>query len=361
MTNAELAVLSLLVEQPRHGYEIEQVIDERGMREWTDIGFSSIYYILRKLEKQALVQASVDRAAGRGPSRKVYSPTPAGYAACGQGSLAVLSTLTGGNRPFLLGLNNISGLPPEEALQAVKAYRDELDGKLRQLHDRRDADGPMPWFVDALFDYSVEMLDAERTWVDRFIRTFRTRSGGKVVHMAPKMKPFEPQLVELPSRPMAVVHTVGDPAEVGAKVFPALYGAVYTLKFALKKEGAEFKVEPPRARWLGGPEWASLPREEWKAEWAIPVPEGIAEVVQKDAGTPVTVETWDYGTVAQVLHIGTYAEEEPTIVKLHDYIAEQGYEICGPHEEEYVSRPGAKQQKTVIRYQVRKAQAAPEA
>ena len=52
MTNAEFAILSLIVEQPRHGYEIEQVIEERGMRNWTEVGFSSIYYILNKLEIQ---------------------------------------------------------------------------------------------------------------------------------------------------------------------------------------------------------------------------------------------------------------------------------------------------------------------
>ena len=51
MTNAELAILSLIGESPRHGYEIEQVIEARGMREWTEIGFSSIYYLLKKLEK----------------------------------------------------------------------------------------------------------------------------------------------------------------------------------------------------------------------------------------------------------------------------------------------------------------------
>jgi DNA-binding PadR family transcriptional regulator len=31
MTNAELAILSLIAEKPHHGYEIEQVIDARGM------------------------------------------------------------------------------------------------------------------------------------------------------------------------------------------------------------------------------------------------------------------------------------------------------------------------------------------
>ena len=45
MTNAELVVLSLIAEKPRHGYEIEVVIEARGMREWTEVGFSSIYYI----------------------------------------------------------------------------------------------------------------------------------------------------------------------------------------------------------------------------------------------------------------------------------------------------------------------------
>lgn len=170
--------------------------------------------------------------------------------------------------------------------------------------------------------------------------------------MPKKLKPFTPEIVEMPDQLMAVVHTVGDPEEVGAKAFPALYGAAYGLKFALKKEGVEFKVAPPRARWFGGPDWATLPREEWKAAWAIPLPEGTAEVPQKDPETPVLIETWEYGTVAQILHIGTYAEEEPTINQLHDFIAEQGYEIVGAHEEEYVSRPGAKVQKTIVRYQV---------
>jgi hypothetical protein len=172
--------------------------------------------------------------------------------------------------------------------------------------------------------------------------------------MPKKMKPFEPELTEMPSRLMAVVRTVGDPNDVGQKVFPALYGAVYPLKFALKKSGVEYKIEPPRARWFGGPDWASLPREEWEAAWAIPIPDGTTELTQKDPETPVVIETWDYGQIAQILHVGSYAEETPTILKLHDFIASEGYEIVGAHEEEYQSRPDTKAPKTVIRYRVRK-------
>ena len=75
MTNAELAILSLVAEQPRHGYEIEQVIEARGMREWTEVGFSSIYYLLKKLERRGLVEGHLE-AAERGPARKIYRLTP---------------------------------------------------------------------------------------------------------------------------------------------------------------------------------------------------------------------------------------------------------------------------------------------
>ena len=74
MTNAELAILGLIAEQPRHGYQIEQVIEERGMRNWTEIGFSSIYYLLKKLEKAGYVTARAEQALGK--TRQVYHPTP---------------------------------------------------------------------------------------------------------------------------------------------------------------------------------------------------------------------------------------------------------------------------------------------
>jgi hypothetical protein len=167
------------------------------------------------------------------------------------------------------------------------------------------------------------------------------------------MKPFVPEMTHLPAMPMAVVHTVGDPTDVGRRVFPALYGAAYGLKFALKKHGVDYKVGAPRARWFGGAEWMDLPREKWEAAWAIPIPENTTDLPQKDPDTPVVVETWEYGDVAQILHVGGYAEETPTILQLHAFIAGNGYEITGPHEEEYRSRPEAKDPKTVIRYQVR--------
>jgi hypothetical protein len=162
----------------------------------------------------------------------------------------------------------------------------------------------------------------------------------------------EPRIVEIPNQKMAVVRSVGDPNEVGQSVLGALYGAAYSLKFDLKKKGVDYKVGAPRARW---PDILLAPKSQWTGLWAIPVPQETESLVQKAPGVPVTLETWEYGTVAQVLHIGPYSEEEPTIRRLHEFIAANGYVIAGDHEEEYLTRPSAKVQKTIVRYIVRKA------
>ncbi len=169
----------------------------------------------------------------------------------------------------------------------------------------------------------------------------------------PRVSKTDPQIVVMPDQKMAVVRGRGAPSDVFPKTMPALYGAVYTLKFDLKKKGLEsFKVEALRARY---PDARDVAKKDWMIVMGIPIPEGTTDVVQKVPGVAVAIETWKYGMVAQVLHLGTYAEEAPSIEKLCRFITEQGYVIVGDHEEEYLTRPEAKVQKTIIRYVVKKA------
>jgi hypothetical protein len=170
----------------------------------------------------------------------------------------------------------------------------------------------------------------------------------------PRQKPAskeEPRIVEMPSQKMAVVHTKGDPNDVAAQVMPALYGSVYKLKFDLKKKGIDFKVGALRARW---PDAHLVPKNHWTGIWGLPIPDEVAKLPQKVPGIDVKIEKWQYGEVAQVLHIGPYTTEGPTIQRLHDFIAKNGFEIAGVHEEEYLTTPKAKVQKTIIRYSVKK-------
>jgi len=174
MTDAELAVLSLVVETPRHAYEIERVIAERGMRDWTDIGFSSIYYLLTKMAQAGLVEGRLERATGKGPARRVFAPTPEGFAAWTEASLAALGTPTA-KMPFLLGLTNLGGLPHDRALEAARACRAALDERLSEVREKRRAAGAVGWFVDEAFDYSEQSLRTGRDWVAGFVERLERR------------------------------------------------------------------------------------------------------------------------------------------------------------------------------------------
>jgi hypothetical protein len=168
----------------------------------------------------------------------------------------------------------------------------------------------------------------------------------------PKSSKKEPQILEMPPQKMAVVYGKGTPDKVFSELMPALYGSVYTLKFDLKKKGLPtFKVGGLRARY---PDAHLVPMEQWTHIIGLPIPEDTTSLPQKVPGVEVKLEIWKYGTVAQILHLGAYDQEYPTVERLHQFIAENGYEIAGAHEEEYLTTPDAKVPKTIIRYPVRK-------
>jgi len=168
----------------------------------------------------------------------------------------------------------------------------------------------------------------------------------------PKSSKLEPKILEMPPQKMAVVTGKGTPDKVFNELMPALYGSVFTLKFDLKKKGLPtFKVCGLRARY---PDAHLLSMEKWTHIIGLPIPEDTTLLPQKVPGVEVKIETWPYGTVAQILHLGPYDQEGPTVERLHKFIEESGYEIAGDHEEEYLTTPDAKVVKTIIRYVVRK-------
>ena len=170
--------------------------------------------------------------------------------------------------------------------------------------------------------------------------------------MSPRKSKTDPVVIEMPPQKMAVVQGKGTPDKVFPEVMPALYGSAYTLKFDLKKKGLpNFKVSGLRGRY---PDAHLVPKEEWTIIMGLPVPNDTTSLPQKVPAVEVKLETWDYGTVAQILHIGPYDQETPTIERLQQFIEENGYQIAGPHEEEYLTRPDAKVVKTLIRYVVKK-------
>jgi hypothetical protein len=156
----------------------------------------------------------------------------------------------------------------------------------------------------------------------------------------------EPRISPMPHQKMLVVESRGDPNIVAGSAFSKLFGAFFKIPGV--------RMAPPRARWENP---ATTPKAEWIGLYALPLPESITTPPPGMEG--VRIETWEYGEVAEILHIGPYSEEAPTIERLHQYILAQGYEIAGPHEEEYLKSTGMgnippEEYQTIIRYAVKK-------
>lgn len=186
--------------------------------------------------------------------------------------------------------------------------------------------------------------------------------------------PREPVFVKVPAMKYLMVDGQGDPStsQDFRDAIGALYGLAYTLRFMLKARGAAESVPMP----LEGLFWADdmsafmkARRGEWNWTLMLLQPSAVdAKLLaeararlarkQNNVKVPVKLRRFAEGMCAQVLHLGPYAAERPTIAGLHRFIVDHGYELAGRHHEIYISQPGRgdpAKMKTVIRQPVRKA------
>ncbi|MGA3031486.1 MAG: GyrI-like domain-containing protein [Candidatus Limnocylindrales bacterium] len=174
--------------------------------------------------------------------------------------------------------------------------------------------------------------------------------------------PREPVLVDVPELGYLMIDGQGAPDE-GAdypttdfqKAFAALFPVVYTIKFGLKRDGVAMPILPLEALWYTSDDETfdmNVPPERWGWRALLAVSDdvtpavferAVAEVRRKkgdsDALGRMRFERWREGRCAQVMHVGPYSEERPTIERLHAFIAAQGCRPRGAHHEIYLGDP----------------------
>jgi hypothetical protein len=183
---------------------------------------------------------------------------------------------------------------------------------------------------------------------------------------------LEAEIVKVPKFNYLMIDGVGDPNSSGefSDAVQALYAAAYTLKFMIKKEKqVDYPVMALEGLW-----WAddvkvflTSSKEEWK--WTVMIlqppnvtmgifKKGIKTAYEKKglaALTRIRLESFEEGLSVQIMHKGPYAEEGPTIQKLHAFAADRHLALRGKHHEIYLGDPRkAKPEKlkTIIRQPV---------
>jgi hypothetical protein len=191
----------------------------------------------------------------------------------------------------------------------------------------------------------------------------------KHLYLPPSNKVME---VDVPAMTFLMLDGAGDPNSAAAfqDAIGALYGMAYTLKFASKKAGLDYPVMPLEALWwmerAGEIVGFNFEADKGSFLWTmmIMVPDQVSaadvESAREDlrrkrnpaALDRVRFERFEEGLSAQVMHLGPYDAEAPTIERLHRFIADQGCEPRGKHHEIYMGDPrrsAPEKLRTVIR------------
>jgi DNA-binding PadR family transcriptional regulator len=179
LTDAELVLLSLICEQPLHGYQLEQRITERNMRAWTDLSTSSIYYILGRLEEKGFIEEQDSAPSERGIPRKTYRITAEGEIVWKHATMQALSSPTITYTNFLMGLHNLWKIPTAEALVAVQSYRSWLENDLERQRVALDSMGEIHFPVDVLFEYGFVLGEAELSFLTDLIERLSERADDR--------------------------------------------------------------------------------------------------------------------------------------------------------------------------------------
>ncbi|MEV5972293.1 GyrI-like domain-containing protein [Streptomyces sp. NPDC051921] len=385
LSAAELTLLGLLVEEPRHGYELEAVIAERGMREWTEIGFSSIYYLLTKLRERGLITQTEPSRSGSAKARKVYAATAEGRLACATAAEEAIADLHPVFPRVLVGLANQPAIDHERLLAALDRRSRALAERIEHIRQAASQQGQAPGFVQAIFDHTLSQLSAEQAWLVRHRASLGdTRPPGKGTPMAPydvkreHKELYAPKntswaVLDVPEQQFIAIDGTGNPntAPAYTGAVEALYAVAYALKFASKRTAdRDFVVAPLEGLW-----WAERPeaftsraKDTWNWTMLISMPSWITTEMIEEAKQSALAKkknpaisrlrhlTLHEGTSAQVLHVGSYDDEAPVLHELHHtYLQANGLTESGVHHEVYLSDPrrtAPEKLKTVLRQPV---------
>ncbi len=180
-----------------------------------------------------------------------------------------------------------------------------------------------------------------------------------------------PTIIKIPEMTFFMVDGTGDPntSEEYKNTVQILYNISYTLKMkVIKKEtpDKDYVVPPLEGLWYMPKmdEWSMEDKDKWQWTMMIRIPDFIEDTqirkalkILKETKNPssfskLRYEKYNEGTCVQIMYLGPYDDEPPTIKKIHQYAEKNGYNLNGNHHEIYLSDPRRiepKRLKTILR------------
>lgn len=170
ISNREASLLGLLCERPMYAYEIEKIIEERNMRYWTEISFSTLYYELKKLEKKKLVNSKIQLSENN-VTQKIYTINPDGKDTMKKKVKELLSKMEKIIWQIDLGMANICILNKVETINAFSKYILSIDEYILMYQQLLDffRKNNYPDSDYTLAERPLLHLQVERKWAKEYL------------------------------------------------------------------------------------------------------------------------------------------------------------------------------------------------
>jgi DNA-binding PadR family transcriptional regulator len=173
LTVPDLVLLSLLAEQPMHGYQANMELERRQVHDWAGVSRPQIYYSLKKLARLALITEAGDREPALGPERRIFSTTAKGRAALAAALEREDWTIQRDRPPFLTWMALSWHASPSTILKQLHRREKFLEAELAReqatLHAvEKEVGHPFHeavWMIKLM----IEQFRAELSWLRQIV------------------------------------------------------------------------------------------------------------------------------------------------------------------------------------------------
>lgn len=189
LTTADLVLLSLLAEQPMHGYQANAELERREVRDWAGISRPQVYYSLEKLARLRMLRTATSHKPAEGPKRAIFALTAKGKSSLAD-ALERESWATQREKPPFLAWMALSWQARKGVFaKQLQRRGDFLKRELKReratlasvLEEVGHANHEAVWMLNLI----IGQFETELGWLAKVQRSARCRAAAKHPELVP--------------------------------------------------------------------------------------------------------------------------------------------------------------------------------
>ncbi|TFF87203.1 MAG: PadR family transcriptional regulator [Promethearchaeota archaeon] len=179
LNHSKFIVLGLIAEEPSHAYQLNEKIEERGMRDWTSIGKSSIYRVIKDLEENGYADRWIEEVDNR--VIKIYQITEKGLNVLKNHVFNILKNYYAkSDEDFYVAFSMLPMLNKKEKVKAISNSIEKIKNHIKELKEKLKENRNMPLNVTGLFIHPIEVLKTNKKFLEWVLEEVRKVKGSAI-------------------------------------------------------------------------------------------------------------------------------------------------------------------------------------